>query len=165
MILLNNKQIVNSSLSLLLLFTFSITALAQPKATPIERTKDAGTHDNSKTITVEYSIRNDGNKRLTILFVKPSCSCLTPVFDSIIEPGKTGKVRVNVNLAGQSGLIYRELVVKTNDPVKSTIQLSLSYTATAKTSSSAVPRRPAQEEVNWASQKRQSFCLVEGVLL
>lgn len=165
MLLLKNKQVQNFSLALLILFAFSIGASAQPKATPLERAKDAGTHENTKTVTVEYSIKNEGNERLSIQYVRPSCSCLTAVFDSIIEPGKTGKIKVKIDLAGQSGEIYRELIIKTSDPVKSTIQLSLKYTAVAKTSSSAILHHPGQEEVGWASQKRRSlYPAVDAVL-
>lgn len=152
-------------LPLVLIMISSLTAMAQPKATYLERSKNAGTHDNTETITVEYSIRNDGKESLFIYFVRPSCSCMVPTFDSIIAPGKTGKIKVAVDLAGQTGKIGRGLVVKTNDPAKSTVELYLQYTAVAKTSSSGLLHRPGQEEEDWATQRHLSLYLAEDAAL
>lgn len=149
-------------LPLMLIAISSFTAMAQPKAIYLERSKDAGTHENTETINVEYQVRNDGKESLFVYFVRTSCSCITVTsFDSIIEPGKTGRIKVNVDLAGQSGQIWRGLIVKTNDPVKSTVELTLSYTAVAKTLSSGALHHPGQEEEDWAIQMHPSLCLVE----
>lgn len=154
--LLNHKpvQIFFFSLALVLI---SFAAMAQPKATITEKYKDAGTHTDRETITIGYTIRNEGNERLTILWIRPSCSCVTPVFDSIIEPGKTATIKATINLVGQSGELYRAMLVKTNDPVKSTVELRMRYLVTAKTSSSELRRHPGQGEVSWASQKDPSL--------
>lgn len=139
----------------------SLTAIAQPKATFPERSKDAGTHNDSETITVEYPIRNDGKGSLFIYFVRPSCSCMVTTYDSVIAPGKTGKIKVEINLAGQSGQVGRGMIVKTNDPVKATVELYLQYTVVAKTSSSATPHHHGQAEEDWAIQRHPSFALAE----
>ena len=55
------------------------------------------------TITHTFRIRNTGDSMLRLTSVRPGCGCTTVGFDSIIPPGKTGAVTVNVNAQGFGG--------------------------------------------------------------
>lgn len=60
---------------------------------------DAGILQEATTTIIKHTflIKNPGDSLLVISEVRPSCGCTTVGFDSIIPPGKTGHVTVEVN--------------------------------------------------------------------
>jgi len=78
------------------------------------------------SIKHEYKIKNTGDQTLKISRVKPSCGCTAVGHDSIIEPGKTGKVTAEVNLTHfRAGPLKKYVTVFSNAKTKPELALSL----------------------------------------
>jgi hypothetical protein len=54
--------------------------------------------ENSTLAKHTYIVSNPGDSTLSILNVRPGCGCTTAGFDSVIPPGKTGRINVEVNI-------------------------------------------------------------------
>jgi hypothetical protein len=102
-----------------------VSAQAGPKAIVIATVKDAGTFYKGDKITDEFLIRNDGDATLNINDVKPACGCTTASFDKAIAPGKTGKIKVVVDLSSFNGPISKGITVYTNDASSPEIGLTI----------------------------------------
>lgn len=50
--------------------------------------------------TAAFSIQNIGDSLLRITGVRPGCGCVVAAFDTLIPPGKSGKVNLEVKLYG-----------------------------------------------------------------
>lgn len=117
-------------------FTLMPSAFAQladaaaPKGAPhaqfSETVHDFGKVKSSDTLRNDFIVTNTGNAVLEITEVRPGCGCTTAgAWDKQIEPGKTGKIPVQLNPANFSGMVTKPITVTCNDPAQGTISLQL----------------------------------------
>lgn len=81
-----------------------------------ETTFDFGTiGDKDGRVNHDFIITNNSNEPLIITRVNASCGCTSPDWTKEpIEPGKSGKVAVSYNPAGNSGQVSKTVRVTTN---------------------------------------------------
>lgn len=61
--------------------------------------------------TIDFTIKNTGNKILKSLFIKPPCSCIQmPEYDSVLQPKKEQKISVNMSI-NEIGNFYLPVTV------------------------------------------------------
>lgn len=102
-----------------------VAALAQPKLEIV----GGETYDWGKvvvknnplklvTLETEVTLKNTGNKTLIIDTVRVGCGCTTPTLESkVIEPGKSTKLRIGLNVGLNSGEQLKNLTIYSNaDP-------------------------------------------------
>ncbi|MCX8052107.1 MAG: DUF1573 domain-containing protein [Chlorobi bacterium] len=70
------------------------------------------------TLETEVTLKNTGNKTLIIDTVRVGCGCTTPQLESkVIEPGKSTKLRIGLNVGLNSGELLKNLTIYSNaDP-------------------------------------------------
>lgn len=102
-----------------------IAALAQPKLEIVGgETYDWGKvvvkNNPLKLVTLEseVTLKNTGNKTLIIDTIRVGCGCTTPTLESkVIEPGKSTKLRIGLNVGLNSGEQLKNLTIYSNaDP-------------------------------------------------
>ncbi len=102
---------------LLLLFT-AAAITAGPKIRFEKKEVDAGKAEEEKNFVVEASFifKNTGNSDLKIEKVIPACGCTKIIsYDSLIPPGKTGKMNAEMRLEGfRSGPTAKAVTVLSN---------------------------------------------------
>jgi len=86
---------------------------------------DAGIVAKGTRVAHEFVIRNTGTAVLQIREVRPACGCTVASYDATIAPGADGKVRAEVDTAGFSGAIAKDITVFTSDPGNPMIQLTV----------------------------------------
>lgn len=86
---------------------------------------DAGIVAKGIKVAHEFTLRNTGTQVLQIREVRPACGCTVVSYDSTIAPGTAGKVRAEVDTAGFSGAIAKDVAVFTSDPGNPMIQLTI----------------------------------------
>ncbi len=105
---------------------------------------DAMEHDFGETVqgaVVKHTfiIKNEGDAPLEIN-ARPSCGCVTPYYDRVIEPGKEGKIEAELRTAGFRGAQIKTIQVTSNDP--DTPNLTLRLTTNIRT---AIEVRPSEQ--------------------
>ncbi|MFN4032138.1 MAG: DUF1573 domain-containing protein [Fimbriimonadales bacterium] len=105
---------------------------------------EAMEHDFGETLqgaVVKHTfiIRNEGDAPLEIN-ARPSCGCVTPYYDRVIEPGKEGKIEAELRTAGFRGAQVKTIQVTSNDP--DTPNLTLRLTTNIRT---ALEVRPSEQ--------------------
>lgn len=113
---------------------FQINSSATPVISVDKIDADAGAvYENEKTsVQHTFIVKNKGNSPLKIRKVKASCGCTAVGFDSLILPGKEGKVTQEINLHGiRPGNFRKHITVFSNSPKDSILSLSLSGTIKA----------------------------------
>jgi mono/diheme cytochrome c family protein len=101
-------------------------------------TSKATVNTNISVATVTNSINP---APVTILNVHPSCGCTTaelPPVPWLLAPGTNAVIRVNVNLAGKSGIVFKSVTV-TTDKGKTDLMLRINIQP-------APPAKPMSEE-------------------
>jgi hypothetical protein len=74
----------------------------------------------------EFVFTNTGTVPLEITEVKPGCGCTTAgAWDRIVNPGRTGKIPLQLNLAAFSGPFAKSATVTCNDPTQTNVVLQL----------------------------------------
>ncbi len=73
----------------------------------------------------EYTFKNTGKEPLVISNAKGSCGCTVPVWPKEpIAPGASGKIKVEFDTKGKSGMKTNQVTITANtDPVQSIIQI------------------------------------------
>src|SRR6185503_7008189 len=84
---------------------------------------------NDRAVEHVFKVSNTGTKPLVITRVQTSCGCTAAMMESsVIDPGKSGKLRVSFNPHNQKQTVTRTISVYSNDPVDSVLQLKVSAT-------------------------------------
>jgi len=79
-----------------------------------------------KSIKNVFIVKNTGDSALVIQQVKPGCGCTAVGHDSIIQPGKTGKITSEVDIRGMHGGTFRKYItVVSNAKNAQTLRISL----------------------------------------
>ncbi|MCS7190046.1 MAG: DUF1573 domain-containing protein, partial [Fimbriimonadales bacterium] len=71
-----------------------------------------------------FIIKNEGDAPLEIN-ARPSCGCVTPYYDKVIEPGKEGRIEAELRSAGFRGAQVKTIQVTSNDPDNPNLTLRL----------------------------------------
>jgi hypothetical protein len=87
----------------------------------------------NRTLSKEFSIRNFGDRDLTIEHVSTSCGCtVADGYARSVKPGGTTPLRVTLETRAYSGRVERQVIVRSNDAT--TPVLTIRLTATVGTS-------------------------------
>ncbi|MGV3486530.1 MAG: DUF1573 domain-containing protein [Planctomycetaceae bacterium] len=98
----------------------------RPIATIKEREFDFGLLDPHSTASHVFQIRNTGSENLVLESIGSSCKCTVSSVDGdSIAPGKSGYVTVTWNTGYQSESYVQSALIKTNDPLRPEIELSV----------------------------------------
>ncbi|OYT74378.1 MAG: hypothetical protein CFK49_08705 [Armatimonadetes bacterium JP3_11] len=100
---------------------------------------DFGEITQGAVVKHTFIIKNEGDAPLEIA-ARPSCGCVTPYFDKVIEPGKEGKIEAELRSAGFRGAQVKTIQVTSNDPDYPSLTLRL--TANIRT---AIEVRPSEQ--------------------
>jgi hypothetical protein len=118
--------------SMILVFTFSVGAkenksnAAAPKLTLASPDHYFGAIKPGTPLKHDFVIKNTGDANLEIKTVAPGCGCTSSAFDKVIEPGKEGKITLEIkNTESYKGEVTKNATVTTNDPERPTITLVL----------------------------------------
>lgn len=99
---------------------------------------DFGNIMQGEKVKFTFRIRNTGDAPLEIN-ARPSCGCVVPQYDRVIQPGQEGKLDAEMNSAGFRGAQIKTIQVTSNDPDQPNLTLRL--TAFIRT---AVEVRPSE---------------------
>ncbi len=100
---------------------------------------------NDRAVEHVYKVTNAGNKPLVITRVQTSCGCTAAMMESsVIDPGKTGKLRVSFNPHNQKQAVTRTISVYSNDPVDAVVQLKISANVVQAGEEAKVEAPPAR---------------------
>jgi hypothetical protein len=115
--------------SILLMSMFADQAIAIEKTSKI--TFDEPKHDFGKVkqgvaLTFIFKFKNDGDERLVIQNVRPSCGCTgASIGDKKeFEKGEEGEIKVTFSTSGRVGAQIKTVVVQSNDPKTPSVVLS-----------------------------------------
>ncbi|MEK6299308.1 MAG: DUF1573 domain-containing protein [Acidobacteriota bacterium] len=87
---------------------------------------DFGDIYKGELISQIFVIRNEGDAELRIEGLSTGCGCSVIDSDKAIPPGKEGKAQLQVNTSSQNGQISKIATLRTNDPERPNIVLTLS---------------------------------------
>ncbi|HEY7515650.1 MAG TPA: DUF1573 domain-containing protein [Vicinamibacteria bacterium] len=88
---------------------------------------DFGKAVQNKTLNKEFSIRNFGSADLVIENVSTTCGCTAALLaDKVIKPGSTSPLRVSLETRTYSGKVERTVLIRSNDPAASTVEVKVS---------------------------------------
>jgi len=88
---------------------------------------DFGETTQGAVVKHTFVVKNTGDAPLEIT-ARPSCGCVTPYFDKVIEPGKEGKIEAELRTAGFRGAQIKTIQVTSNDPDNPNLTLRLTTT-------------------------------------
>lgn len=127
-------KITGKILVVLVVLVCSIGAYAQPQIKFEKEVHDYGTisEENGPQKAV-FTFTNIGDKPLTISSVRASCGCTASNYTKdAIAPGGKGEVEATYNPAGRPGQFAKTVTVTSDDPVKSTVTLTIKGNVTPK---------------------------------
>jgi hypothetical protein len=85
---------------------------------------DFGKSLQHKTLTKEFSIRNFGSEDLVIENVSTTCGCTAAVAgETTVKPGASTPLKVSLETRGNVGQVERTVLVRSNDPQKTVLEL------------------------------------------
>jgi hypothetical protein len=140
------SKLALTTLGLMLLLTFSVAAQDKAPAGTAKMQLPATDHyfgavKAGTPLTYSFKFKNTGNAPLEIKSVAPGCGCTTSDFDKVIEPGKEGKITLEIkNTEHYKGEVTKNATVTTNDPEHPSFQLILR--------ASFVEEKPAEKPAN-----------------
>jgi len=97
---------------------FSAGAATGPKAAIDTTAVDFDTVYEKKVrfLTHTFSIKNLGDSTLSLYKIRPGCGCTTFRSDTVIQPGKAGRIAMQLDLSEErNGEFYKRLDISTND--------------------------------------------------
>ncbi|HST22666.1 MAG TPA: DUF1573 domain-containing protein [Blastocatellia bacterium] len=86
---------------------------------------DFGDVYKGEIISHIFVIKNEGTADLVIKDFAGGCGCEVVSADTVISPGKEGKATIEINTAAQFGQISKPATLRTNDPERPNIVLTL----------------------------------------
>jgi hypothetical protein len=104
-------------------------ALAGPKIQFDKKSFDAGViiEAQTKVVTTVFEVKNSGDAVLRLEKVRPSCPCVSVKYDSVVEPGKTGRIESFIDTKGfHSGPMSKFIMVASNAKNDPTVKLTVS---------------------------------------
>ena len=103
------------------------TAFAQTDGSPMlvvpSKIVDIGTVAQGVTVDAVFDLVNEGDAKLVIKAVRPTCGCTVADFDSEIAAGATGQIKAKLDTKDFSGPVSKSILVMTDDPQNPTVTL------------------------------------------
>ncbi|QCK14853.1 DUF1573 domain-containing protein [Mangrovivirga cuniculi] len=97
-----------------------------PKISVSNRKHDFGALNEGETSEYEFTISNYGKEPLLIRKILANCGCIeTEIRKEKIKPGQSTTVKVKLDSEGRVGYLTKNLTIFSNDPRKSTIQVTI----------------------------------------
>jgi len=97
-----------------------------PKLSFNSKVFDFGTLKEGQSKTYEFVLTNKGKSDLIIRKIKSSCGCTVVKPETkLIKPGESTKLVTTFNSAGKSGRQRKKVIITTNDPKNSTVNLNV----------------------------------------
>lgn len=94
---------------------------------------DFGKAVQNKTLSKEFSIKNYGSEDLVIENVSTTCGCTAALLDSkVVKPGGTAPLRVTLETRSYSGKVERKVLIRSNDPATSLLELKVEAMVSAE---------------------------------
>jgi len=88
----------------------------------------------NRTLSKEFSIRNFGDKDLTIEHVSTSCGCtVAEGYSRTVKPGGMTPLRVTLETRAYSGRVERQVLVRSNDTTTPVLTIRLTATVGVST--------------------------------
>jgi len=117
----------------------------QPRVTCAEPVFDFGERRPDETIEHAFVLANTGGESVEIRDVLSSCGCITPPKTSLpaVAPGGRVEVPIAVTLRGLRGRVQKQVLVRSNDPRRPTLVLTV--TGTVRSNFRVEPERVALE--------------------
>ncbi|MCS7065336.1 MAG: DUF1573 domain-containing protein [Fimbriimonadales bacterium] len=112
--------------------------IPKPKIVVEPMEHDFGDVAQGDNVKFTFKVRNEGDAPLEIT-ARPSCGCVTPHYDRVIQPKQEGVLEAELRTAGFRGNQVKTIQVTSNDPDQSNLTLRL--TANIKT---AIDVRPSE---------------------
>ena len=113
--------------ALAVMMTVAATTFAQTEGSPTlvvtSKIMDAGTVSQGTTVDAVFDLVNEGDTKLVVKAVRPTCGCTVADFDKEIAPGATGHVKAKLDTKDFSGPISKSILVMTDDPQNPTVTL------------------------------------------
>jgi len=82
---------------------------------------------NDRAVEHVFKVSNTGTKPLVITRVATSCGCTAAMMESsVIDPGTSGKLRVQFNPKGQKQIVTRTVTIHSNDDSQPTLAVRVS---------------------------------------
>ena len=103
------------ALVLVVALALAATASAQPKAVVASSVHDFGDVQRGQVVSHSFEIQNTGDAPLEITRVRTTCACAVSEHDTLIEPGQTGSITVDLNTELLNGNSTAQAIVLTND--------------------------------------------------
>jgi hypothetical protein len=101
--------------------------LPKPKIVIEPMEYDFGDTTQGAVVKHTFVVKNLGDAPLEIT-ARPSCGCVTPYYDKVIEPGKEGKIEAELRTAGFRGAQIKTIQITSNDPDNPSLTLRLTTT-------------------------------------
>ena len=103
------------------------TAFAQTDGSPMlvvpSKIVDIGTVAQGVTVDAVFDLINEGDAKLVIKAVRPTCGCTVADFDPEIAAGATGQIKAKLDTKDFSGPVSKSILVMTDDPQNPTVTL------------------------------------------
>jgi uncharacterized protein DUF1573 len=92
-----------------------------------------GTVKAGRAVDKEFVVRNHGRAELVIESVKTSCGCTAALTDSTtVKPGGSTPLRVTLTAPAEPGRLEKSVLIKSNDPAHSTVEVKITATIAAR---------------------------------
>jgi hypothetical protein len=99
---------------------------------------DFGKAVQNKTLAKEFSVKNYGTEDLVIENVSTTCGCTAALLDSkVVKPGGTVPLRVTLETRSYSGKVERKILIRSNDPATSLLELKVEAMVSAASAAGA----------------------------
>jgi len=119
------KQLIIVALAAIMIA--AATTFAQTEGSPMlvvpSKIIDAGTVSQGVTVDAVFDLVNEGDAKLIVKAVRPTCGCTVADFDREIAPGATGTVKAKLDTKDFAGPISKSILVMTDDPQNPTVTL------------------------------------------
>jgi hypothetical protein len=119
------KQLTFIALAVMVIV--AATALAQTDGSPMlvvpSKIIDVGTVSQGVTVDAVFDLVNEGDAKLLVKAVRPTCGCTVADYDQEIAPGATGHVKAKLDTKDFAGPISKSILVMTDDPQNPTVTL------------------------------------------
>jgi len=103
------------------------TAFAQTDGSPMlvvpSKIVDIGTVAQGVTVDAVFDLVNEGDAKLVIKAVRPTCGCTVADFDAEIAAGATGQIKAKLDTKDFAGPVSKSILVMTDDPQNPTVTL------------------------------------------
>lgn len=115
---------------IIVIFLFTVISVlpqtVEPKVSIQQTEYDFGNINQGETVNHSFLISNTGGSLLKLSDIKASCGCTAAIPDKQeLKPGESTQIVVTFNSAGRKGPQTKTVNIKTNDPSKPVIKLTI----------------------------------------